>query len=88
MELKIEILLGSFTNLILTLKYSVLPYNTDWSDNVKWNILQLLFLFFDLSYAFFKENLVRHKIKKCGLNMGKILTIPKCQNNCVIEHKQ
>jgi len=23
-----------------------------------------------------------------GINMGKILIIPKCLNNCVIEHKQ
>jgi len=33
LELKIEILLVSFTNLILTLKYSVITY-TDLNDNV------------------------------------------------------
>jgi len=46
----IEILLVSFTNLILTLKYSVLTYNNDWNDNVKWN-------------AFFSRPTVRIKEK-------------------------
>jgi len=34
LELKIEILLLSFTNLISTLKHPVPTYNTDWNDNV------------------------------------------------------
>jgi len=54
---------------MLTLKYSALTYNTDWNDNVIWNILHLfIFLCFSTDRTqFLKQILVRHKIKKCGL---------------------
>jgi len=45
MKLKIEILLVSFTYLILTLKYSVLIYKTDWNDNSN-RTFYAFFLFF------------------------------------------
>ena len=73
MELKIEILLVSFTNLILTLNYSVLTYNTDWNDNVKWNILHIFSLCIATDRTQLKNNnIVRHKIKKCGLTGGNL----------------
>ena len=62
-----EILLVYLINLILTLKYSVLTYNTDWNENVKWNILHFFFfLFLTYRMQFLKQNLVRHKLKQEG----------------------
>jgi len=57
-------------NLILPLKYSVLTYNIDWNDNVKWNILHLYSTY---RSQFSKQNLIRHKIKECGLNRQKTI---------------
>jgi len=72
LELKIEILLVSLTNLILTLKYYVPTYNTDWNDNVKWNILHLFIIIFSTYRTQFKK-IVRHNIKSVALHILKIL---------------
>jgi len=69
-------------NLILPLKYSVLTYNIDWNDNVKWNILHL---FSTYRSQFSKQYLIRHKIKECGLNRQK--TIWSICQKCVIFKK-
>ena len=66
--MKIEILLVLFTNLILTLKYSVVTYNTDWNDNVKWNILHFFLLFFSTYRTHFLINSCKTTNKKnCGI---------------------
>jgi len=54
-------------NLILTFKYSVLTKTPIGMTSKMVHFTLFFSFFFDRPYAFKKNNLVRHKIKKCGL---------------------